>query len=144
MKNQKLVFFVTGMSFSFVLMLLYSFTSSRSASTLNVPGNLDPATAAQYRQNYNQIRGDRVAAINLSVQQLNTVNQFVQTRSTGLAGISGFRLYFGAETPRADANIVSIVYPLDEQLEEVPQPQGMPSGGGFSDQFTQQCPPFCD
>jgi len=145
MKNQRLLLFLSGMGFSVLLITLFSFVKGPGVPALNGTNAIDPQTASTYRQNYLQIRGSQgVTAINLSIQQWEAINQIVNARGGDLSGLSGFRLHFGAKSRDTNAAVVSIAYPINDQLEEIEQPQGMPMAEDFDQRFAQQCPPFCD
>lgn len=143
--------FVYGFVFSVILFALYSFTQSVfSENRVTTAKNtvslqpVDPTTALAYRNNYMTLEPNGIAAINISVQQWEAINQVVTQRNNDLTKVSGFRMYYGATSRNPDAEIVSIAYTLNENLEENQPAQSLPMADGFSRSFSQQCPPFCD
>ena len=152
MKKLHLTSFLSGISFAIIVLTIFAFTSKHQAGFINL-GNttsiltgdpLTPATAIQYRNNYKTVYPGAIQAVNISVQQLDAINRTVSAMNSDLTNVSGFRLYYGAETNNPDSKVVSITYPINKELRQETPASGMFMAEGFSSKYNLPCPSFCD
>lgn len=148
MKFTNMKSFFTGAAFATILLVSFSFYSNSGANDafgIASQDEISPEQAINYRNNYMAKNPNATAAINISVQQWQALNDVVKKRDGSLRNVAGFRLYFGETSNESDGELVSIPYVINQELEEeTPPTSGMPMATGFDSSFTTDCPPFCD
>lgn len=152
MKKLNLTSFLSGIGFTVIVLTIFAFTNKNESGkiiTENLKaappvGTVSPATAAQYRNNFKTIYPGAIEAVNISVEQLDALNQTVVAMNNDLREVSGFRLYFGATSTGPAAPVVSIAYVINKQLRQNEPASNLLMAEGFNSKYRQQCPPFCD
>jgi hypothetical protein len=151
MKSLNTKSFFAGIVFSLILFISFSFYTSADDQDSNssVPGitsitNVTPEQAMAYRNNYTAQNPNGLTAINISVPQLEAINNTVSSINGNLTAVSGFRMYFGNTSSRGDGQIVAIPYLIDSELNEMAPTGNLQMAQNFPAVYNSQCPPFCD
>lgn len=152
MKRLNLTSFLSGIVFAIVFFTSFAFInkeemeikSSMASAPAPAVENITPAVAVQYRNNFKTIYPGAIEGINISVEQLETLNETIRMMDNNLTDVSGFRLYFGATSTVSSAPVVSIAYVINKQLRQNEPGSNLKMAAGFPGKYRQQCPPFCD
>jgi hypothetical protein len=152
MKKLNLSSFLSGIGLTLIVFSIFAFTKNNEAEikTDNAINSAPPVvtvsseTAIQYRNNYKAVNPGSIEGINISLEQLDAINQTISSMNNDLREVSGFRLYFGATSPTSSAPVVSIAYILNKQYKQNPASSNLFMAEGFNNKYKQQCPPFCD
>lgn len=152
MKKLNLSSFLSGIVLTLIAFSILSFRNiheSRSnnyKTAKNTPPvvTVTPETASQYRNYFKTVNPGSLEGINISLEQLDAINQTISSMNNDLREVSGFRLYFGAISPTSSAPVVSIAYVINKQFKQSPPASNLFMAEAFNNKYRQQCPPFCD
>ncbi len=152
MKKLNLSSFLFGIVLTLIVFSILSFTNNNVAGIKSdeVIKSAPPVvtvtseTAIQYRNNYKAANPGSIEGINISLEQLEAINQTISSMNNDLREVSGFRLYFGATSASPSSPVVSIAYVINKQYKQNPASANLYMAEGFNYKYRQQCPPFCD
>lgn len=152
MKKLNLNSFLLGIGSTLIVISILSFTNmnetgiKKDEAINSAPPvvTVTPETAIQYRNNYKVANPGSTEGINISLEQLEAINQTINSMNNDLREVSGFRLYFGATSPTSSSPVVSIAYVINKQYKQNPATANLFMAEGFNNKYRQQCPPFCD
>lgn len=152
MKKLNFSSFLSGIGFTVIVFTIFAFTNKnesvktilQNSGSVPVVATVTPATAVQYRNNFKSVYPTSIEAVNISVEQLDAINQTVSALNNDLREVSGFRLYFGATSAASSSPVVSIAYVVNKQFKQNEPVSNLFMAEGFNNRYRQQCPPFCD
>ena len=150
MKNEIATSFISG--FILCLILVMSFGFGIVKQTTQPEPNVFQVVNEQantYRANYQANFPNDLQGMNISYSQWQAIEQVISEMSENPNEIAGFRLYHGLKTNSRNSARVSCVYKLTRDFSEpVTGSTGSSNmvtiANNVPENFTDQCPPFCD